>query len=75
MLILTRRLNEVIVIGDNIRIRVASIGRWGEVRLAIDAPPAISVHREEIFNKVGAKPLKPKPTVDEEIADLMKERP
>lgn len=73
MLILTRRVNESIVIGDNIRIRVAAIGRWGEVKLAIEAPKEVTVHREEIYNKIGATPVVPHPSenVDQEIAALL----
>jgi carbon storage regulator len=57
MLILTRKLNEAIIIGDEktpITIRVISITR-GQVRLGIDAPKNVPVHREEIFNKILAE--------------------
>jgi carbon storage regulator len=49
MLILTRRVNEVIVIGDNIRIKIVGYDHeTGRVRLGIDAPRTIIVDREEI---------------------------
>ncbi len=51
MLVLTRRLGESIRIGDNISIRVLDIQR-GQVRVAIDAPREIPVHREEIYQLV-----------------------
>jgi len=51
MLVLTRRLGESIRIGDNISIRVLDIQR-GQVRVAIDAPREIPVHREEIYQQV-----------------------
>lgn len=57
MLILTRKLNEAIIIGDEknpITIRVISVTR-GQVRLGIDAPKNVPVHREEIFNKILAE--------------------
>lgn len=52
MLILTRKLNEAIVIGDDITITVLSV-KGGKVRLGIDAPEDVSVHREEIFQRIA----------------------
>ncbi len=51
MLILSRKANEQIVIGDNIVITVVVI-RGGTVRLGIDAPSDMSVHREEIHRAI-----------------------
>ncbi|MBP7698286.1 MAG: carbon storage regulator CsrA [candidate division Zixibacteria bacterium] len=51
MLILTRRLGESITIGDSIRVSVLGIhGR--QVRIGIDAPNDVVVHREEIYVKI-----------------------
>lgn len=51
MLILTRNVTETIVIGDDITITV--LGTQGHrVRLGINAPNDISVHREEVYNKI-----------------------
>lgn len=51
MLILTRRIGETLVIGDGIKITV--LGAKGvHVRLGIDAPSNVSVHREEIYQKI-----------------------
>lgn len=58
MLILTRKLGESIAIGDQIRISVLGI-RGRQVRLGIDAPPDIIVHREEIYLKIQAEQKKP----------------
>jgi carbon storage regulator len=53
MLILTRRLGESIIIGDNIKVSVLNIhGR--QVRLGINAPPDITAHREEIYVRIRA---------------------
>lgn len=48
MLILTRRIGETIMIGENVRITVLNVnGR--QIRLGIEAPKDVAVHREEIF--------------------------
>ena len=51
MLILTRKLGESITIGDNIKVSVLGI-RGRQVRLGIEAPSDIVVHREEIYVKI-----------------------
>lgn len=51
MLILSRKKSENIVIGDNIFITVLS-STENLVRLGIIAPPDITIHREEIYNKI-----------------------
>ncbi|MBU0598203.1 carbon storage regulator CsrA [Patescibacteria group bacterium] len=52
MLILTRKLGESITIGDNIKITVLGIyGR--QVRIGIEAPLKVVVHREEIYVKIA----------------------
>jgi carbon storage regulator len=54
MLVLTRKLGESIRIGDEIAVRVVDI-QSGSVRIAIDAPREIPVHREEIWIQVQAE--------------------
>lgn len=50
MLILTRRVGETIVIGDNqVRIKVVAV-RGRQVRLQFDAPPEVAIMREEKLN-------------------------
>jgi carbon storage regulator len=51
MLILTRKLGEGIRISDEVVIKVVEI-RGGQVRLGIDAPRQIPVHREEIYQMI-----------------------
>lgn len=53
MLILTRKQGESIVIGDDVRVTVLDI-TGNQIRLGIAAPREISVHREEIHNKIQA---------------------
>ena len=48
-LILTRRINESIIIGDDIRVTIIEVDRRShQVKLAIDAPQSVAVDREEI---------------------------
>ena len=51
MLILTRRVGEAIIIDNNIKVTVLSVNGQ-QVRLGIDAPREINVHREEIQQRV-----------------------
>ena len=50
MLVLTRKLGEEVIIGDNIRLTVVSI-RGNQVRLGFTAPAAISIQRKELCDK------------------------
>jgi carbon storage regulator len=52
MLVLSRRLNESIVIGNDVVITVLEI-RGDQIRLGIDAPRSISVHRQEIYAELA----------------------
>lgn len=58
MLILQRKLNEKIAIGDDIVIEVKAI-RGGRVRLAITAPKTTSVHRMEIYDAINGNATPP----------------
>ena len=61
MLVLTRKKNESIIIGENIIVMVVDV-RHDKVRLGIDAPTEVTVHRREIYEAIkrseGAKEVR-----------------
>jgi carbon storage regulator len=64
MLILTRRVGETVMIGDDVTITVLGV-KGNQVRVGINAPKSVAVHREEIYERIkreqqGDVPEKPK---------------
>lgn len=51
MLVLSRQSDETIIIGDNIRITIVEV-RGDKVRIGIDAPRDVAVHRQEIYDAI-----------------------
>ncbi len=51
MLILTRRIGETLCIGDDVRVEVLGI-KGNQVRIGINAPKALPVHREEVYERI-----------------------
>lgn len=65
MLILTRRISESVIIGDEVKITVLGV-KGNQVRLGIDAPKTVSVHREEIYQRIQQEKQGSVPESEEE---------
>ncbi|MBF0284389.1 MAG: carbon storage regulator CsrA [Magnetococcales bacterium] len=66
MLILTRRVGESLNIGDNIKITLLGI-KGNQVRIGIDAPREVEVHREEIYDKIKRETRRANRSVSDEV--------
>ena len=57
MLVLTRKIGERIIVGDNPKVVVSVLGvKGGQIKLGIEAPAQVAVHREEIYNLINNIP-------------------
>lgn len=69
MLVLSRHRDESIMIGDNVMITIVDI-RGDKVRLGIDAPHEIPVHRQEVYEAIKRENQKASKVDPSEISDI-----
>lgn len=69
MLVLTRKVNQSIVIGDDIEVVVLEV-RGEQVRIGVRAPKAIAVHRKEIYEQIRQENLNAASVSAEDLAGL-----
>lgn len=58
MLILTRRIGESICIGDDVTVRILGVS-GNQIRIGVDAPKSVEVHRDEIYDKIQEEKGRP----------------
>ena len=59
MLVLTRRIGETLIIGDDISVRILAIS-GNQIRIGVDAPKDMPVHRKEVYERIQAEKLRGK---------------
>ena len=69
MLILTRRVGETLVVGDDVTVTVLGV-RGNQVRLGVNAPKDVAVHREEIYQRIQNEKDAENLTENSEIDDI-----
>ncbi len=65
MLILTRRVGETLMIGDDVTVTVLGV-KGNQVRIGVNAPKEVAVHREEIYDRIKKQGEKNSPKDDAE---------
>jgi carbon storage regulator len=65
MLILTRRVGETLIIGDNVTVTVLGV-KGNQVRIGVNAPKDVTVHREEIYERIKKEKEQTHPSSDDD---------
>jgi carbon storage regulator len=76
VLVLTRKTGQTITVGDDIKITIMEV-RGSQVKLGVDAPKNVMIHREEVFERIQKENLaaaKPKMTDLSSITKMWKQR-
>ena len=76
MLVLTRKTGEKVNIGDDIVVTIVEVGK-GSVRLGIEAPKHITIHRHEVYEKIQEENLMAAKGVSDDVANaarILRER-
>ena len=71
MLVLTRKTNESIIIGDNIAVTVVAV-EGDQVRLGVTAPKDIAVHRQEVYEQIKKENLEAAQSSSTDISSVLK---
>lgn len=71
MLVLTRKTDESIIIGDNIAVTVVAV-EGDQVRLGVTAPKNIAVHRQEVYEQIKKENLEAAQSSSTDISSVLK---